>query len=109
MSNSQQRPPGWATVFRDTASLVCGWLIIFKQAGILFAAPAEVSEPLLWLAGAMIGVPGVGQILALRFGGGGQPEDGIGGDGAPSEPVVRRRLGSRSSSSNSSGGEPGEE
>lgn len=99
MSSRRQRPPGWATVVRDTASLICAWLIVFKQAGIIFAPPAQLSEPLLWLAGAMIGVPGVGQILAYRYGGGG----GTGMGGSPSEPqlpVVPRspsskRLGGR--------------
>lgn len=49
-------------------ALTFPWLLIFKQAGIIFAAPAEVSEPILWLAGAMLGVPGVAQILSMRFG-----------------------------------------
>jgi hypothetical protein len=45
-------------------------VVIFKQAGIGFSPPTEVSEPLLWLMGAILGVPGVGQILAFKYGGG---------------------------------------
>ena len=58
------------SVIRDVVSLTLPWVLIFKQAGIGFAPPAEVSEPILWLAGAMLGVPGVAQILAFKFGGG---------------------------------------
>lgn len=70
MSVQQQPPPGWFTVLRDFVALTFPWLLIFKQAGIGFAPPAEVSEPILWLAGAMLSVPGVGQVLASKFGGG---------------------------------------
>jgi hypothetical protein len=48
---------------------VLGWAIIFKQAGILFVPPAQVSESLIWMAAALIGVPGLAQLAALRFGG----------------------------------------
>jgi hypothetical protein len=70
----QQQSPGWFVLTRDVASLTLPWLLIFKQAGIFFAAPASVSEPILWLAGAMLGVPGVAQILSLRFGAGTAPQ-----------------------------------
>ena len=71
MSASQQQgPPGWPRVLLDLAAFTLPWVVIFKQAGIGFNPPAEVSEPLLWLAGAMLGVPGVSQILAFKFGGG---------------------------------------
>lgn len=43
-------------------------MIILKQAGILFAPPSQINESLIWLAAALIGVPGLTQILALRFG-----------------------------------------
>lgn len=66
----QQRPPGWPRVLLDLAAFTLPWVVIFKQAGIGFTPPAEVSEPLLWLAGAMLGVPGVSQILSFKFGGG---------------------------------------
>lgn len=84
-------------MIRDLLSLMCAWLIVFKQAGIIFDPPAQLSEPLLWLAGAMIGVPGVGQILALRFGGGVSP-GGTGMDGPPSGSPRHRLSGSSSSS-----------
>jgi hypothetical protein len=69
---SEQQPsqrPGWLTLVIDVVSLTFPWVLIFKQAGIIFTPPTSVSEPILWLAGAMLGVPGVAQILALRFGG----------------------------------------
>jgi hypothetical protein len=69
----QPQSPGWFTLIRDVVALTFPWVLIFKQAGILFAPPAAVSEPILWLAGAMLGVPGVAQILSLRFGGGTAP------------------------------------
>ena len=97
MSVQPQQPasrPGWLTVLIDVASLTLPWVLIFKQAGIVFAPPAEVSEPILWLAGAMLGVPGVAQILAIRFGGG---TTSPGSGGAP--------LGSPSSPSSSAGSE----
>lgn len=71
MSASQQQgPPGWPRVLLDLAAFTLPWVVIFKQAGIGFSPPNEVSEPLLWLAGAMLGVPGVSQVLAFKFGGG---------------------------------------
>lgn len=69
MSAQQQGRPQWWRVLTDLVALTFPWVLIFKQAGIGFAPPAEVSEPILWLAGLMLGVPGVGQIVALRFGG----------------------------------------
>jgi len=69
-SQQQQAPPGWFVILRDLVALSFPWVLIFKQAGIGFAPPQEVSEPILWLAGAMLSVPGVGQILAFKFGGG---------------------------------------
>lgn len=70
MSAQRQPGPGWQRVIIDLAAFTLPWIVIFKQAGIGFTPPAEVSEPLLWLAGAMLGVPGVSQILAFKFGGG---------------------------------------
>lgn len=54
----------------DTASWLGGWVLIFKQAGIIFDPPSQVNETLVWLAAAMIGVPGVAQILLAKFGSG---------------------------------------
>jgi hypothetical protein len=70
VSVQQQPPPGWFVILRDVVALTFPWVLIFKQAGIGFAPPQEVSEPILWLAGAMLSVPGVGQVLAFKFGGG---------------------------------------
>lgn len=99
MNAAQQQPgPGWVTVLRDVVALTFPWVLIFKQAGIGFAPPAEVSEPILWLAGALLGVPGVGQILAYRFGG------GTGMDGLPGPPASQDSV-SGGSSMNTSGAE----
>lgn len=89
-AQQRQSPPGWPRVLVDLASFTLPWVLIFKQAGIGFAPPAEVSEPILWLAGAMLGIPGVSQILAFRFGGGTgtgeSPPPGRLPDSPPSEP-----------------------
>ena len=61
------RPTTW-TVLRDVGSWVGGWLLIFKQAGILFAPPGQVNETLVWMAAALIGVPGVMQLWLARSG-----------------------------------------
>ena len=62
--------PSIRRVLLDTASWVGGWVLIFKQAGIVFPPPEQVNETLIWLAATMIGVPGIAQILFARFGGG---------------------------------------
>jgi hypothetical protein len=72
--------PGLLRVLLDTLSWLGGWVIISKQAGILFDPPAQVNETLVWLAAAMIGVPGVAQVLLARFG------NGAGTAGSPSSP-----------------------
>jgi len=94
--------PGLSTLVRDTATWVGGWIIIFKQAGIGFAPPGQVSETLIWMAGALIGVPGIMQVWqGVRSGQPGRP-DGTGGSsssaplpGSPPSPAGA-----------SSGGEP---
>jgi hypothetical protein len=93
----QPQSPGWFVLTRDIVSLTLPWALIFKQAGIFFAPPATVSEPILWLAAAILGVPGVAQILALRFGGG----------TAPSPPAeVPQASSPGASSTSTSGAEP---
>lgn len=62
--------PGAFTVLRDAATWVGGWMIIFKQAGLFFDPPPQVNETLVWMAAALIGVPGVVQIWQARSGGG---------------------------------------
>lgn len=70
MTAPQQAPPGWFVILRDVVALTFPWVLIFKQAGIGFTPPQDVSEPILWLAGSMLSVPGVAQILSFKFGGG---------------------------------------
>lgn len=65
-----QSGPAWWRVLLDILAFTFPWVVIFKQAGIGFTPPAEVNEPILWLMGAMLGVPGVSQILAFKYGGG---------------------------------------
>jgi len=60
--------PGTWTVLRDAGSWIGGWLLIFKQAGIIFDPPAQVNETLIWMAAALIGVPGVFQLWLARSG-----------------------------------------
>lgn len=57
----------WARLFtRDTFSLIAGWVIIFYQ--MLYVPPKEVNEWFLLLAGSLIGVPGIAEVIALRGG-----------------------------------------
>lgn len=67
--------PSWFTILRDTTAYIGGWLLIFKQAGIFFDPPAQANETLILVAGALIGVPGIAQIIAWRAGTGGQPSE----------------------------------
>lgn len=97
MTAQLQGRPGWLAVLRDLVAFTFPWVLIFKQAGIGFAPPSQVSEPILWLAGAMLGVPGVAQILALRYG------SGTGTDGSHSAD----RPAALSPSAPSSGTSPG--
>jgi hypothetical protein len=90
--------PGFSRVVLDTASWLGGWVLIFKQAGILFAPPPQVNETLVWLAAAMIGVPGAAQILLARFG----SRTGMGASPQPPRPPAS----SPSSPGESSGAEP---
>jgi hypothetical protein len=94
--------PGLSTLVRDTATWVGGWVIIFKQAGIGFAPPSQVSETLIWMAGALIGVPGIMQVWqGVRSGQSGQ-QTGTGASppSAPSPGLPPSSAGA------SSGGEP---
>lgn len=43
-------------------------MIMFKQAGILFAPPSQVNETLIWVAGGLIGAPGLLQLWQARSG-----------------------------------------
>lgn len=46
---------------------------MLKQSGIIFEPPAQANETLIWIAALLIGVPGIAQIVTLRFGTGSQP------------------------------------
>ena len=94
-------PARWATPLRDFLFLTLPWVLIFKQAGILFDPPEQVSIPLLVLAGAMLGVPGIAQIAALLYGAGAS-----GGD-TPTSPSLPVGEASPPSSSSSSPGVEG--
>lgn len=97
--SARQQAPGWLAILRDFTALTLPWVLIFKQAGIGFAPPQEVSEPILWMAGSMLSVPGVAQILALKFG------NGTGTDGSRSPDPLSASRPSASSSSTSQAGE----
>lgn len=89
--------PGLRRILLDTLSWGGGWVIIFKQAGILFPPPAQVNETLIWLAAALIGVPGLTQLLALRFGGNtpmaGSPPGPVPPASLPSSPGASSSVG----------------
>lgn len=72
------------------------WVVIFKQAGIGFAPPAEVNVWLLITMGAALGIPGAAQVLpkllSIWFSGG---QGGIGG--SPSAEAPERSPSGRSS------------
>jgi hypothetical protein len=70
---STQSGPGRWTVVRDVGTYLGGWALIFKQAGIVFDPPSLPSETMIWAAAAMIGGPGIVQLITWRFGTGGSP------------------------------------
>lgn len=60
--------PGFITVIKDVASYIGGWIIILKQAGIVFAPPSQTSSVLIAVGVVLIGVPGLSQIALAWFG-----------------------------------------
>lgn len=62
------RRPGFIEVLKDLGTYVGGWIIIFKQAGIFFDPPAQVSDLQVGIAIIMIGVPGLSQLYLAKFG-----------------------------------------
>lgn len=60
--------PGTWTVLRDAGSWIGGWLLIFKQAGIIFDPPSQPNETIIWVAAVLVGVPGALQIWLARSG-----------------------------------------
>jgi len=74
-------------VARDVASYVLGWALMDSQAGIFTDPPPHPNETLMWIAALLIGVPGVAQVIALRFGGGASAlSRPVGQDSSPSLP-----------------------
>lgn len=65
---SKRRRPGLIEVLKDLGTYVGGWIIIFKQAGIFFDPPPQVSDLQVGIAVIMIGVPGLSQLYLARFG-----------------------------------------
>lgn len=61
------RRPSTLTVIKDVVSYLGGWGLIFHQA--LVVPPQDFNLTLVLLGGTLVGIPGVGQLLALRTGG----------------------------------------
>lgn len=61
------RGPSTLTVVKDVLSYLGGWGLILHQA--LIVPPKDFNLTLVLLGGALVGIPGVGQLLAIRTGG----------------------------------------
>lgn len=59
--------PSTVTVVKDILSYLGGWGLIVHQA--LLVPPQDFNLTLVLLGGTLVGIPGVGQLLALRTGG----------------------------------------
>lgn len=66
--SKRRRGPGPIEVAKDLGTYIGGWIIIFKQAGIFFAPPTQISDLWVGVAVVMIGVPGLSQLYLARFG-----------------------------------------
>ncbi|GAA2681655.1 hypothetical protein [Actinoplanes palleronii] len=69
---SRTRRPGTVTLVKDLLSYLGGWALIVHQA--VFVPPADFNLTLVLLGGTLVGIPGVGQLLALRTGSGPLPD-----------------------------------
>lgn len=87
MSRRRTRP-SVLTVVKDILSYLGGWGLILHQA--LVVPPQDFNLTLVLLGGALVGIPGVGQLLAIRTGGSPSPD--------PPEDSPRRRSSSASDS-----------
>ena len=67
MTTRRTRRPSVITVVKDIVSYLGGWALIIHQAVIV--PPADFNLTLVLLGGTLVGIPGVGQLLALRTGG----------------------------------------
>lgn len=70
-ARSTRRRPDTLTVVKDLISFIGGWGLIGHQA--LLVPPADFNLSLMLLGAALVGVPGVGQLLAMRTGGPSSP------------------------------------
>ena len=64
--------PSTLTVVKDVLSYLGGWGLILHQA--LIVPPRDFNLTLVLLGGALVGIPGVGQLLAIRTGGSPSPD-----------------------------------
>lgn len=66
----------------DVASYPLGWWLMDSQTGMFGGtAPPNPNETVIWVAALLIGVPGIQQLLMLKFGG------SIGTGSSPSAPA----------------------
>lgn len=79
------RRPSTVTVVKDILSYLGGWGLIVHQA--LVVPPQDFNLTLVLLGGTLVGIPGVGQLLALRTGGPPSP-DPPGGSPPSSSPSL---------------------
>lgn len=79
--STRTRRPSGVTVAKDILSYLGGWGLILHQA--LVVPPQDFNLTLVLLGGTLVGIPGVGQLLALRTGG--SPSEPQGPD-SPSAP-----------------------
>lgn len=68
----RHRGPSTLTVVKDILSYLLGWGLILHQA--LIVAPKDFNLTLVLLGGTLVGIPGVGQLLAIRTGGSPGPD-----------------------------------
>lgn len=67
MSPRRTPRPSTLTVVKDILSYLGGWGLILHQA--LVVPPQDFNLTLVLLGGTLVGIPGVGQLLAIRTGG----------------------------------------
>ena len=72
MTTRRGRRPSTLTVVKDILSYLGGWFLIVHQA--LIVPPADFNLTLVLLGGTLVGIPGVGQLLAIRTGGSPSPD-----------------------------------
>ena len=93
MTTRRTRRPSTVTVVKDILSYLGGWGLIVHQA--VLVPPADFNLTLVLVGGALVGIPGVGQLLALRTGG--SPSE----DPSEESPSPRRSSSRRGSAGDS--------